>query len=60
MLCFGLICLNEVLEKVKAFLPQIHQANQQLEEALKEGRSPEDFNIEVVDESKPYIEMVGF
>jgi len=48
---------SKLLDKVKAFLPQIQHANQQLEDALKMGRNPDRYNIEIVDESQPYIEM---
>lgn len=46
-----------MFDRLNAFLPQIKQANQQLEEDLKNDNEDK-YNIEAVDEDQPYIEMV--
>eukprot|EP00735_Rhodelphis_limneticus_P012500 TRINITY_DN5780_c0_g1::TRINITY_DN5780_c0_g1_i1::g.14561::m.14561 TRINITY_DN5780_c0_g1::TRINITY_DN5780_c0_g1_i1::g.14561 ORF type:complete len:187 (-),score=14.64,DUF4598/PF15370.1/8.2e+03,DUF4598/PF15370.1/1.3e-09 TRINITY_DN5780_c0_g1_i1:240-800(-) len=48
---------ESVLSRVRQFLPQLEQANQQLEQKLKTTGSAEQFDIEKVDPSGPYIEM---
>lgn len=47
-----------VLNRVKDFLPRMKEAEQQLEEELHE-KSPTELDIESVDDSVPYIEMVN-
>jgi hypothetical protein len=44
-----------VLERVRAFLPYLQQANAQLADTLTE--QPDSINIEHVDEGAPHIEM---
>lgn len=47
-----------VLNRVKDFLPRMKEAEQQLEKELNE-KSPCELDIEYVDDSAPYIEMVS-
>jgi hypothetical protein len=47
-----------VLNRLQAFLPEIKRANEELEEDLQRN-DPSLYNIESVDESKPYIQMVS-
>eukprot|EP00123_Amoebidium_parasiticum_P020442 comp5003_c0_seq1/m.1101 comp5003_c0_seq1/g.1101 ORF comp5003_c0_seq1/g.1101 comp5003_c0_seq1/m.1101 type:complete len:140 (-) comp5003_c0_seq1:213-632(-) len=47
---------SSVLERVSAFLPQMAQANQQLEKEIA-LQPPGTFDIEVVDQEKPHVEM---
>ena len=47
-----------VLNRVKDFLPRMKEAEQQLEKELNE-KSPCELDIEYVDDSSPYIEMVS-
>lgn len=47
-----------VLNRVKDFLPRMKEAEQQLEKELNE-KSPYELDIEYVDDSAPYIEMVS-
>ena len=47
-----------VLNRVKDFLPRMKEAGQQLEKELHE-KSPSELDIESVDDSAPYIEMVN-
>lgn len=47
-----------VLNRVKDFLPRMKEAGQQLEKELH-GKSPSEMDIESVDDSAPYIEMVN-
>lgn len=47
-----------VLSRVKDFLPRMKEAEQQLEKELHE-KSPSQLDIESVDDSAPYIEMVN-
>lgn len=47
-----------VLNRVKDFLPRMKEAEQQLEKELHEKSSSE-LDIENVDDSAPYIEMVN-
>ena len=49
--------LIQVLSRVKDFLPRMKEAEQQLEKELHE-KSPSELDIESVDDSAPYIEMV--
>lgn len=51
-----MIFFQTVLDRVKAFLPLMEQANKKLEEDL--SKNPDAVNIEQVDEDKPYIQMV--
>lgn len=44
------------MDRVKAFLPLMEQANKKLEEDV--SKNPNAVNIEQVDEDKPYIQMV--
>lgn len=46
-----------MLDRLKGFLPQIKQANEQLEEQIKNDNF-NNYNIEDVDENGPYVEMV--
>lgn len=46
---------SSVLDRVKAFLPSMQQANEQLAQAL--ATQPETLDIENVDEGTPHIEM---
>ncbi|XP_071486621.1 uncharacterized protein [Diadema antillarum] len=49
---------SSVLNRVKSFLPELERANQQLDARLEKGSTPEDLDIENVDEcSGPIIEM---
>ena len=45
-----------VLSRIKEFLPQMEQANRKLEEKMKSTTS--EFDIEAVNSTEPYIEMV--
>ena len=47
-----------VLNRVKDFLPRMKEAEQQLEKEVNE-KSPCELDIEYVDDSAPYIEMVS-
>ena len=44
------------MDRVKAFLPLMEQANKKLEEDV--SKNPSAVNIEQIDEDKPYIQMV--
>lgn len=46
------------MSRVKDFLPRMKEAEQQLEKELHE-KSPSQLDIESVDDSAPYIEMVN-
>ncbi|BDA44293.1 Uncharacterized protein new4 at N-terminal half [Coccomyxa sp. Obi] len=46
---------SSVLERVKAFLPSMQQANEQLQHTL--ANQPEAVDIETVEEGRPHIEM---
>eukprot|EP01127_Copromyxa_protea_P011599 TRINITY_DN2927_c0_g1_i3.p1 TRINITY_DN2927_c0_g1~~TRINITY_DN2927_c0_g1_i3.p1 ORF type:complete len:101 (+),score=14.40 TRINITY_DN2927_c0_g1_i3:45-305(+) len=51
---------SSVLDRLQSFLPQMRQANEALEVDLK-ASEPTKYNIEAVDETKPYIQMnLGF
>lgn len=46
---------SSVLERVKAFLPSMQQANEQLQHTV--ANEPKDVDIESVEEGRPHIEM---
>lgn len=55
MLNFHVELIFQVLSRVQDFLPQLQQANEELQEKIAEGQ---DFNIEGISDDQPYIEMV--
>ena len=47
-----------VLSKVKHFLPELEQADQQLKVLLADSQSRQALDMEEIEEGKPCIEMV--
>ncbi len=51
-----LLLLVDILSRVRSFLPQLKEANEKLKQEVQSN--PTKYDIETVEEEKPYIEMV--